>query len=204
MRPNIFIYCSKQIRMEIGLYFGSFNPVHVGHLIIASYARQTTTLQQVWMVVSPQNPLKPSSTLLNEYHRLALVNLAIDDDKTLKSSDVEFHLPKPSYTVHTLAYLTEKYPQHQFSIIMGSDSFTNLPKWKNYQTILKNHKIYVFNRPGYEITDLLGGNVAFINAPLLEISATEIRKMVKNNLSIRYLVPEKVAKEIADNRYYKD
>ena len=190
--------------MEIGLYFGSFNPIHVGHLIIASYARQTTSLQQVWMVVSPHNPLKQSASLLNEYHRLHLVKLATEEDLNLKVTDVEFHLPKPSYTVHTLAYLQEKYPQHQFSIIMGSDSFTNLPKWKNYQHILSNHKIYIFNRPGFEVTDHLGGTIEILNAPLLQISATEIRAMIKKGLSIRYMVPEKPAKEIEDNRYYRD
>ncbi len=189
--------------MEIGLYFGSFNPVHVGHLIIASYAKHTTSLEQVWLVVSPQNPLKSSSSLLNEYQRLHLVKLAIEDDLNLKASDVEFHLPKPSYTVHTLAYLGEKYPQHTFSIIMGSDSFTNLPHWKNYEHIIQQHKIYVFMRPGFEITDTLGANIEIINAPLLDISSTNIRNMVKKAIPIRYLVPDKVAKEIEISRYYK-
>lgn len=190
--------------MEIGLYFGSFNPVHVGHLIIASYAKQTTALKQVWLVVSPQNPLKASASLLNEYHRLHLVKLAIEDDTNLRVTDVEFHLPKPSYTVHTLAYLKEKYPQHHFSIIMGSDSFTNLPKWKNYEHILRNHKIYIFKRPGFEVDKHLNGNIEFIEAPLLQISSTEIRAMIKKGMSVRYLVPEKAVKEIDDNRYYRD
>ncbi|MES2774104.1 MAG: nicotinate (nicotinamide) nucleotide adenylyltransferase [Bacteroidota bacterium] len=190
--------------MEIGLYFGSFNPIHVGHLIIASYAKQTTALQQVWLVVSPQNPLKLSSSLLNEYHRLHLVKMTIEDDVNLRVTDVEFHLPKPSYTVHTLAYLTEKYPQHQFSIIMGSDSYTNLHKWKNYEHIIRNHKIYIFNRPGFEVTSPLNENIEFVDAPLLQISSTTIRAMIKKGLSIRYLVPEKAAKEIEDSRYYRD
>ena len=189
--------------MEIGLYFGSFNPIHIGHLIIASYAKQTTSLQQVWLVVSPHNPLKLTSSLLDEYNRLHLVKLAIDDDSNLRTSDVEFHLPKPSYTVHTLAYLKEKYPQHHFSIIMGSDSFTNLPNWKNYQYIISNHKIYIFNRPSFKVDDTLGANVEFIDAPLLEISSTQIRKMIKAGQSIRYLVPDKTAKEIEESRYYK-
>src|ERR1700710_1916426 len=182
--------------MEIGLYFGSFNPIHVGHLIIASYAKHTTSLEQVWMVVSPQNPLKHSATLLNEYQRLHLVNLAIEDDPSLKSSDVEFHLPKPSYTVHTLAYLREKYPQHTFSIIMGSDSFTNLPKWKNYEHIIEQHKIYIFRRPNFEVTDTLGAKTEIIEAPLLQISSTDIRSLIKKSVPIRYLVTDKVAKEI--------
>ncbi|MEO7312047.1 MAG: nicotinate (nicotinamide) nucleotide adenylyltransferase [Chitinophagaceae bacterium] len=190
--------------MEIGLYFGSFNPIHVGHLIIASYARQTTSLQQVWLVVSPHNPLKHASGLLNEYHRLHFVRLAIEDDLHLKATDVEFHLPKPSYTVHTLAYLKAKYPHHTFSIIMGSDSFTNLPKWKNYRHILDHHKIYIFMRPGFDVTDDLDGRIEVIEAPLLQISSTEIRSMIKKGLSVRYLVPDKAIKEIEDNRYYRD
>ena len=189
--------------MEIGLYFGSFNPIHVGHLIIASYAKHTTLLEQVWLVVSPQNPLKLSNSLLNEYQRLHLVNLAIEGDVHLKASDVEFHLPKPSYTVHTLAYLSEKYPQHNFSIIMGSDSFTNLTNWKNYQHIIQQHKIYIFKRPGFEVTDSLGANIEMIDAPLLEISSTNIRNFVRQSIPIRYLVPNKVAKEIEIGRYYK-
>lgn len=189
--------------MKVGLYFGSFNPVHVGHLIIASIARHTTDLQQVWFIVSPQNPLKPSASLLNEYHRLHMVNLSIEDDTSLKASDVEFHLPKPSYTVHTLAYLREKYPQHIFSVIMGADSFQNLPKWKNYQHIIKNHKIYIFKRPEVEITDTYGANIEYLNAPLLEISSTGIRKMIKSGIPVRYLVTEKVFREIEENSYYK-
>ena len=189
--------------MNVGLYFGSFNPIHIGHLIIASYAKHTTPLQQVWLVVSPHNPLKPSSSLLNEYDRLHLVNLAIQDDISLKATDVEFRLPRPSYTVNTLAALQEKYPQHNFSIIMGSDSFTNLPKWKNHEYIIRHHPVYIFNRPGFVITETLGANLQFIEAPLLEISSTTIREMIRKGIPIRYLVTEKVDKEIEQNRYYK-
>src|SRR6201987_1840618 len=124
--------------MNIGLFFGSFNPIHIGHLIIANHVAQETDLNQVWFVVSPQNPLKASGSLLNEYHRLHLVKVAIEEENKLRASDIEFHLPKPSYTVDTLAYLKEKFPQHQFSIIMGSDSFSNLINWKNYEVIAKN------------------------------------------------------------------
>lgn len=191
--------------MEIGLYFGSFNPIHVGHLIIASYARHHTTLQQVWMVVSPQNPLKPSNSLLNEYHRLHLVHLAVEEDASLKASDIEFHLPKPSYTVNTLAYLQEKYPQHQFSIIMGSDSLQNLPQWKNYKTILENHTLYIFKRPGFEVNPeyVEKYKVQTIDAPLLEISSTQIRKFIKEKIPIRYLVTQPVMDEIEKNNYYR-
>lgn len=190
--------------MDIGLYFGSFNPIHTGHLIIANHVRQQAGLGQVWLVVSPQNPLKPSAGLLNEFHRLALVQLGIDDEPGLKASDIEFRLPRPSYTADTLAYLQEKYPQHQFSVIMGSDSFQNLSKWKNPGYILKHHKIYVYKRPGFEIAaDELKENVIALNAPLLEISATHIRELVKSGKSIRYLVPDKVMEEIGRTGYYK-
>jgi nicotinate-nucleotide adenylyltransferase len=189
--------------MNVGLYFGSFNPIHVGHLIIASYAKHTTPLQQVWLVVSPHNPLKQTTSLLNEYDRLHLVNLAIQEDIALRATDIEFKLPRPSYTVNTLAALQEKYPQHTFSIIMGSDSFTNLPKWKNYEYIIKNHSIYIFNRPGHDVTNTLDATVEFIKAPLLEISSTAIREMIKKGIPIRYLVTEKVDREIEQNRYYK-
>ena len=127
--------------MKVGLYFGSFNPIHHGHLIIANYMVQQTPLDQVWFVVSPQNPLKPSGVLLNEYHRLYLVQMAIEGESKLKATDIEFRLPKPSYTVTTLAYLQEKYPLHEFAIIMGSDSFENLPRWKNYEHILRNFHV---------------------------------------------------------------
>ncbi|MGB8194047.1 MAG: nicotinate (nicotinamide) nucleotide adenylyltransferase [Chitinophagaceae bacterium] len=189
--------------MKIGLYFGSFNPVHTGHLIIANHVRQQAQLDQVWLIVSPQNPLKPSAGLLNEFHRLALVQLGIDDEPGLKASDIEFRLSRPSYTVDTLAYLQEKYPQHQFSVIMGSDSFQNLAKWKNPEYILKHHVIYVYKRPGFEIKNDLTENVQVLDAPLLEISATHIRNSIKQGKSIRFLVPDKVWEEIDKNGYYK-
>jgi nicotinate-nucleotide adenylyltransferase len=189
--------------MHIGLYFGSFNPIHIGHLIIASYARHTTDLQQVWLIVSPQNPLKPSKSLLNEYDRLHLIHKAIDEDPNLRVSDIEFKLSKPSYTVHTLAHLAEKYPQHQFSVIMGSDSFLNLSHWKNHEHIIANYHLYIFKRPGFEIENTRGAKITIIDAPMLEISSTKIREMIKTSIPIRYLVPDAVAKEIEDNRYYK-
>lgn len=186
--------------MRVGLYFGSFNPIHTGHLIIASMAKHTTDLDQVWLMVTPQNPLKPSRTLLNEYQRLHLVRLAIEDDPALRASDIEFHLPKPSYTIDTLTYLSEKYPQHTFCIIMGSDSYNNLPAWKNYEAILKNYPIYIYKRPAYPIHK--ADNIQIIEAPLLEISSTQIRRMIQEGTSIRYLVHDKVAEEIARSRYY--
>jgi nicotinate-nucleotide adenylyltransferase len=190
--------------MRVGLYFGSFNPVHHGHLLIASWILQNTSLQQVWFVVSPQNPLKPASTLLNEYHRLYLVQLAIEGENNLKALDIEFKLPKPSYTVDTLAYLQEKYPAHEFSIILGSDSFQNLPKWKNSEWLLKNYPVYVYRRPEHQQLPVYpeAKDIHILKAPLLPISSTEIRKKIKEGKSIRYLVPEAVRAEIERNGYY--
>ncbi len=189
--------------MKIGLYFGSFNPVHIGHLIIANHVINNTDLQQVWLIVSPHNPLKTSSSLLNEYHRLHLVQSAVDGETKLKASNIEFQLPKPSYTVDTLAYLKEKYPHHQFAIIMGSDSFYNLSKWKNYEVIIKNHALYIYERQDFKIENALKANIHIINAPLLQISSTHIRELIKQGKSIRYLVPDIVKEEIERNGYYK-
>jgi nicotinate-nucleotide adenylyltransferase len=189
--------------MNIGLYFGSFNPIHQGHLIIASHILNETSLQKVWFVVSPQNPFKKSDSLLNEYHRLHLVQKAIEADDRMRASDVEFNLPKPSYTAHTLSYLKDKHPQHQFSIIMGSDSFQNLPRWKNAEAIIRHYPILVYNRPGFEVQQMIGADVTMLDAPLLDISATHIRQLITQGKSIRYLVPEVVAAEIEAAGYYK-
>jgi nicotinate-nucleotide adenylyltransferase len=189
--------------MKIGLYFGSFNPIHIGHLIIANHILNVTDLQRVWFVVSPQNPFKQSSTLLNEYDRLHLVQKAVDPDERLLASNIEFSLPKPSYTVQTLSYLADKYPSYEFSIIMGSDSFQNLPKWKNAEVIIANYPILVYRRPGFEVDNSIGARAQFMDAPLLEISATHIRDLIQQGKSIRYLVPEIVEKEIAGNRFFK-
>ena len=189
--------------MKIGLYFGSFNPVHVGHLIIASYVANNTDLKQVWFVVSPQNPLKNSSSLLNEYHRLHMIKSAIDGEKKLRASSVEFKLPQPSYTVDTLAYLKEKHPEHEFSLVMGSDGFQNLDKWKNYELIVKDHAIFIYKRPGFEIRKDWGANIILLDAPLLDISSTRIRDIIKEKGSIRFLVPDCVLEEIESNSYYR-
>ena len=188
--------------MKIGLYFGSFNPIHVGHLIIANHVANNTNLNQVWFVISPQTPFKQNSTLLNEYHRLYLVQSSIEGENKLKASKVEFQLPKPSYTVDTLTYLIEKFPIHEFSIIMGSDSYQNLHKWKNYEVILNNHKLYIYKRPGFDVIEETN-NIEILKAPLLEISSTQIRALIKKGKSIRYLVPDIVKEEIESNHYYK-
>ena len=190
--------------MKIGLFFGSFNPIHHGHLIICNFVLQNTDLQQVWIVVSPHNPLKETSGLLNDYHRLALVQLAVDQEPNLRAVDIEFHLPRPSYTINTLTYLGEKYPDASFSIIMGSDSYSNLPKWKNFETLITNWEIYVYMRPGTTQQNAYpNSRTKFLKAPLLELSATYIRNVIREGKSIRYLVPEKVKEEIERNGYYK-
>ena len=189
--------------MKIGLYFGSFNPIHVGHLIIGNHILNQGEVDRIWFVVSPLNPFKESATLLNEYDRLHLVQKAIEADPRLKASDIEFSLPKPSYTIHTLAYLTEKYPEHTFSIIMGSDGFENLDKWKNPETIIKNHQIIIYKRPGFEVHNKLNADITIMNAPLLEISSTHIRDLVKSGKSIKYLVPPSVEEEILASGLYK-
>jgi nicotinate-nucleotide adenylyltransferase len=189
--------------MDVGLYFGSFNPIHTGHLIIANHILNETTLKKVWFIVSPQNPLKPASSLLNEYDRLHLARIATEDDVRIQVSDIEFKLPRPSYTIDTLTYLSEKYPDTRFSVILGGDSYNNLPNWKNYESIVKNFAIYVYKRDDGLINALFSIPPHVLKAPLLEISATEIRNLVKEGKSIRYLVPEKVREEIERNRYYK-
>ena len=189
--------------MKIGLFFGSFNPIHHGHLMVASFIANHTDLQQIWLVVSPQNPHKTQTSLLNEYDRLHLAQLAIEDDAQIKVSDIEFKLPKPSYTIDTLTYLQEKYPQHQFYVIMGSDSFQNLPKWKNFEALVKNYQFIVYRRPGFEITEKYGADVTYLEAPMLELSATLIRNNCKDGITIRYLVPEDVRLEIERNNYFK-
>ena len=189
--------------MKIGLYFGSFNPVHVGHLIIASHLANSTDLNQVWFIISPQNPLKSNASLLNEYHRLHMVKSAIEGENKLKASSVEFKLPKPSYTVDTLTYLAEKHPEHEFSVIMGSDSFLNIPKWKNYEVILKNHFLYIYKREGFPIVPGTDARMVIVEAPLLQISSTHIRELIAQKKSIRFLVPDIVKEEIERNSYYR-
>jgi nicotinate-nucleotide adenylyltransferase len=191
--------------MKVGLYFGSFNPIHHGHLVIANFILQHAHLDQVWFVVSPQNPLKRSATLLNEYHRLHLVRLAVEGEARLKASDIEFKLPKPSFTVDTLTYLREKYPEEEFSIIMGSDSFQNLTKWKNYPWLIQHYPIYVYRRPEHEHLPLYPGarHIEIVDAPLLPISSTEIRSKIKKGQSVRYLLPDSVLEEIEKSGYYR-
>lgn len=191
--------------MKIGLFFGSFNPIHMGHLIIANLMAETTDLKKVWFIVSPQNPFKPSKGLLHEFDRYDLVQAAISDNYKLEVSDVEFHLPKPSYTIHTLIHLHEKHPDKDFKIIIGGDNLVNFTKWKNYEQILKDYGLYVYPRPNTQLSELLSHpNVRSIKAPMLDISATFIRDCIRNKQSVRYLVPDIVEERIRAKGFYLD
>ncbi len=202
--------------MKIGLYFGTYNPIHVGHLIIANYMADYTDLDQVWLVVTPQNPLKKKNTLLEDYHRFAMVEIAIEDNPKLKASNIEFTLPKPSYTSNTLAYLVEKYPTHEFSLIMGEDNLRTLHKWKNYEEILDQHTIYVYPRALTEQERIeLNSEIVFENklnnhpnvklcdAPVMKVSASFIRTAIKEKNDVRYLLTEPVYKYVKEMHFYK-
>jgi nicotinate-nucleotide adenylyltransferase len=190
--------------MEIGLYFGSFNPIHIGHLLIANHVLNHCSVDQVWLIVSPQNPLKNKQGLLNEYQRLHLAKLATEADERIRVMDVEFKLPRPSYTIDTLTYLSEKYPENKFKVIMGSDSYQNLPRWKNPELILRDYAVLVYKRPGFEVVipKEQESVVTILDAPYLDISATQIRKSRQERKSIRYLVPDAVREEIERSGYY--
>ena len=206
--------------MKIGLYFGTFNPIHVGHLIIANHMAEHSGLDQIWMVVSPHNPLKKKSTLLDDYHRLQMVHLATEDFPKIKPSDIEFKLSQPNYTVNTLVHLEEKYPNYEFSLIMGEDNLKSLHKWKNYEAILAHHDIYVY--PRLEAKDLAGEAIStnaedldlkifqkyatkihMIDAPVVEISSTFIRDNIKKGKNVQPLLPAKVWEYIDHNNFYK-
>lgn len=191
--------------MKIGLFFGSFNPIHVGHLIIANYMAEFTDLEQVWLVVSPQNPFKKKQSLANDYDRLFLAKTATDGHPKIHVSNVEFGLPQPSYTIDTLAYLKEKNPEDEFYLIMGGDNLGTLHKWKNADILLRDYKILVFKRPHYELGELRNhpSVTIFEDTPLMQISATFIRKCVKKGKSIRYLVTTEVEEEIKKGRMYQ-
>lgn len=189
--------------MKIGLFFGSFNPIHMGHLIIGNTMVETTDLDEIWYVVSPQNPFKKNQSLLHEFDRLDMVTAAIHDNPKFRVSDIEFNLPKPSYTIDTLTYLSDKYPQHTFVLIIGEDNLSQFTNWKNHEQILANFPLYVYPRP--DSTDSTLQNhpqVKMVEAPLIEISATYIRNLIKQEKSIRYLVSEQVEELILARKYY--
>jgi len=192
------------MQSRIGLFFGSFNPIHNGHLMIASYMVEYTDLKEVWFIVSPHNPLKEKSTLLADHHRLAMANIAVEDDPRFRASNIEFHLPQPSYTIDTLAYLSEKYPDKEFVLIAGSDILPTFHKWKNHEQLLGFYKLYIYPRP-------LSGSSPFDNnpqihftaAPLIEISSSFIRDGIKQGKNMRHFLPEKVWKYIEEMHFYK-
>ncbi len=199
---------------SIGLFFGSFNPIHVGHLIIANHIVNHTDLDELWFVVSPHNPHKLKSSLLEDYHRLAIVKEAIDDNPKFKASDIEFDLPKPSYTVDTLAYLKEKHPSYQFALIMGGDNLRSFHKWKNYEVILEQYPIYVYPRiltiqeieaKSKEVDNGLMDheNVYFVDAPIMKISSSMIRDFIKRKRDTKYLLTESVRKYVEEMNFYK-
>lgn len=191
--------------MTIGLYFGTFNPVHIGHLIIANHIVEHTTLNEVWFVVTPHNPLKNKKTLLDNYQRLEMVHLATTNYDKLRVSDIEFGLPQPNYTINTLTHLKEKYPQHDFALIMGEDNLKSLHKWKNYELILSDYQIYVYPRV-HSMADNNFENhphVHFVDAPVVEISSTHIRKNIKAKKNVKPLLPENVWTYIDDMNFYK-
>lgn len=189
---------------KTGLFFGSFNPIHAGHLIIASYMANFTDLDEVWLVVSPQNPLKNKKGLGNMYDRLEMARLAIEPAEQLKVSDIEFNLPQPSYTIDTLAYLQEKHPAKEFVLIMGADNLASLKKWKNYEVLLKNYAIYVYPRPGSDVTEWINHpSITLTETPQMEISSTFIRQALKDNKNIQFLVPENVIAFMDSKNMYR-
>ncbi|CAM4178142.1 nicotinate-nucleotide adenylyltransferase [Pedobacter westerhofensis] len=189
---------------KTGLFFGSFNPVHVGHMIIASYMANYTGLDEVWLVVSPQNPLKNKKGLGNMYDRLEMARLAAEPAENIKVSDIEFTLPQPSYTIDTLTYLHEKYPAREFVLIMGEDNLVSLKKWKNFEVLLQNYSIYVYPRPGCDSSEWAGHpSITFTETPQMEISSTFIRNALKNKNNIQFLVPENVIAFMDSKNMYR-
>ena len=190
--------------MRTGLFFGSFNPIHLGHTIIANYMVEYGNIDELWFMVTPHNPLKKRSNLLDDYQRLELVNLAIGDDFRFKASDIEFRLPKPSYTINTLTYLKEKFPTRTFLPIIGSDNYLNFHKWKNYEILKSDFEFLVYPRPDFDTQNAsMPGNFHIVNAPMIEISSTFIRNAIKAQKDIRHYLHPAVYKYIEEMSFYK-
>jgi nicotinate-nucleotide adenylyltransferase len=190
--------------MKIGLFFGSFNPIHNGHLAIAKYMVENGGIDQLWFVVSPQNPFKKSENLLSDNYRLAMVDLAIEGDSRFRACDIELNLPKPSYTINTLTALRQKYPDYEFIIIMGADNFIQLKKWKDYEVLIDEYQFLIYPRPGFDLSKHdLTGNFTMVDSPLMEISSTIIREAIKGKREIYDLLPAKVFQYIGENNFYK-
>ena len=189
--------------MKIGLFFGSFNPMHIGHKVIASYLVEFSDLEKVCFVVSPQNPLKQKQSLLDQYHRLMIIRMEVEDNPKLQVSDIEFKMPQPSYTIDTLVRLKEEHPENEYALIMGADNLQNFHKWKNYEQILTDYSVYVYPRPGIEISGS-NENIHIVKGvPQMEISASFIRESIKQKKDVSYLIPEKAWKYIDEMNFYK-
>ncbi|HPF10516.1 MAG TPA: nicotinate (nicotinamide) nucleotide adenylyltransferase [Flavobacteriaceae bacterium] len=191
---------------HIGLYFGTFNPIHIGHLVIANYMTEYTHLEEVWFVVTPHNPHKKKQTLLDDVHRLTLVRIAVEDYPKLKASNVEFDLPQPNYTIHTLAHLEEHYPEVEFALILGEDNLNSFPKWKNHEVILQRHHLYVYPRiaKGSVAPELLNHpHIHRVAAPIMELSATFIRNALKEGKNVRPMLPDPVWRYLDEMHFYR-
>lgn len=192
--------------MKIGLYFGSFNPIHIGHLVIANHMAEYSDLDQIWFVVTPHNPFKKKSSLLDNYQRLEMVYEATKDYSNLKASDIEFNLPQPNYTVNTLVHLQEKYPDKDFALIMGEDNLKGFHKWKNYEVILENHNIYVYPRISEnKVETQFDGHkkIHHVDAPIMQLSSTFIRKAIKEGKNIEPMLPKNVWEYLDEMNFYK-
>lgn len=192
--------------MKIGLFFGTFNPIHIGHMIIANYMVEFSDLDEVWFVITPRSPFKLKETLLPNHHRLAMANIAVENYPKLKTSDIEFNLPEPNYTINTLIHMEEKFPNSQFCLLLGEDNLKGFQKWKNYETILKNYDLYVYPRISKENVDpqfLNHAKIHRVNAPIVEISSTFIRKAIKDKKNISTMLPFNVWKYIDEMNFYK-
>jgi nicotinate-nucleotide adenylyltransferase len=194
----------SNLKLKIGLYFGTYNPIHIGHMAIANYMVEFTDIDQLWFVVSPHNPHKKKNNLLNDYDRLEMVHLAVDDDHRFRVSDIEFYMPKPSYTIDTLVYLEDKFSNHNFKILMGSDNLKSFHKWKNHETIVGNYGVIVYPRPGFDKSIYKSHkNITITDAPLMEISSTFIRNAIKEGKDVKHLLPPKVWEYVDKMGFYK-
>lgn len=192
----------KKHKQKIGLYFGSFNPIHIGHMAIANYMLEFTDLNKIWFVISPHNPLKEKKSLLADHHRLEMVYLALEDAYDMRASDIEFKMPQPSYTIDTLTWLNEKHPDMEFVVIMGGDSIDSIHKWKNFKTLIEEYNIYVYARPGAAQDINTHKNIHVFHAPQMEISSSFIRNAIKAKKNIRYFLPPKVWAYIQEMNFY--
>ncbi|MDB4583858.1 nicotinate (nicotinamide) nucleotide adenylyltransferase [Draconibacterium sp.] len=199
------LFPRTNIQLKIALYFGSYNPIHIGHLAIANYIVEFTEIDQLWFVVSPQNPFKKKANLLDDYQRLEMAYRAVEGDDRLRASNIEFSLPKPSYTIDTLAYLKDQHPNYHFKILMGSDNLENFHKWKNYDTIVENFGVVVYPRPGFDKTKIqFHKNISIAeNAPLMEISSSFIRNAIQKGKDVRHFIPQKSWEYLDEMNFYK-